>query len=70
MTDIVDESSQKHLSEKAAKMKAEPGSSKRPDVEEHADEGLNPQPRPDYPPSGAFDAEGHRPVLERSRKVR
>jgi hypothetical protein len=27
-------------------------------------------PRPDYAPSGALDAEGHRPVLERSRKVR
>ena len=27
-------------------------------------------PRPDYAPSGAFDAEGQRPVLERSRKVR
>lgn len=27
-------------------------------------------PRPDQPPSGALDAEGHRPVLERSRKVR
>jgi hypothetical protein len=27
-------------------------------------------PRQDYPPSGAFDAEGQRPVLERSRKVR
>lgn len=27
-------------------------------------------PRPDQAPSGALDAEGHRPVLERSRKVR
>ena len=26
--------------------------------------------RADYPPSGALNAEGHRPVLERSRKVR
>lgn len=25
---------------------------------------------PDAPVDGAFDAEGHRPVLERSRKVR
>jgi hypothetical protein len=27
-------------------------------------------PRQDHAPSGALDAEGHRPVLERSRKVR
>lgn len=27
-------------------------------------------PGQDYPPSGALDSEGHRPVLERSRKVR
>jgi hypothetical protein len=27
-------------------------------------------PRADYPPSGALDSEGSRPVLERSRKVR
>lgn len=27
-------------------------------------------PRQDYAPSGALDAEGQRPVLERSRKVR
>ena len=32
--------------------------------------GIRANPRPDHPPSGAFDAEGHRPVLERSRKVR
>lgn len=42
----------------------------RPSAEPHPQEGLKDQPRPDYPPSGAFDAEGHRPVLERSRKVR
>lgn len=33
---------------------------------EGAIRGLN----PDAPVEGAFDAEGHRPVLERSRKVR
>ena len=32
--------------------------------------GFKSTPRPDHPSSGAFDAEGHRPVLERSRKVR
>lgn len=70
MNDVLDETSQNHLSAKAAKMKTDAGSSKRTDVEEHVAEGVKPQPRLDYPPSGAFDAEGHRSVLERSRKVR
>jgi hypothetical protein len=35
-----------------------------------ADEGPIRGPNPDAPVPGAFDAEGHRPVLERSRKVR
>ncbi|KAB7647638.1 hypothetical protein [Polymorphobacter fuscus] len=34
------------------------------------DAGMTSSPRPDYPPSGAFDAEGQRPALERSRKAR
>lgn len=33
-------------------------------------EGMMSTPRSDYPQSGAFDAEGQRPALERSRKVR
>lgn len=33
-------------------------------------EGWSSTPRPDQAPSGAFDAEGQRPVLERSRKAR
>ena len=41
-----------------------------PEAEDTPNEGIIPAPRPDHPPSGAFDAEGHRPVLERSRKVR
>jgi len=41
-----------------------------PENELTADEGPVSKPRQDQPPSGAFDAEGHRPVLERSRKVR
>ena len=41
-----------------------------PPTDEHADKGMKSIPRQDQPPSGAFDAEGHRPVLERSRKVR
>jgi hypothetical protein len=41
-----------------------------PASEDSASEAFQSVPRPDYPPSGAFDAEGHRPVLERSRKER
>lgn len=35
-----------------------------------AGEGQVKEARPDEPPMGALDAEGHRAVLERSRKVR
>jgi hypothetical protein len=35
-----------------------------------ADEGMNATPNEKIAPSGAFDAEGQRPVLERSRKSR
>ena len=35
-----------------------------------ADGGMRSLPNTDIAPSGALDAEGHRPVLERSRKVR
>ncbi len=41
-----------------------------PTADAHPADGFKPVPRPDHPPSGAFDAEGHRPVLERSRKER
>ena len=62
---------QTELAQKAlAKRKTLGIATHRPAAQPHPHEGLNDQPRPDYPPSGAFDAEGHRPVLERSRKVR
>ena len=35
-----------------------------------AGEGMRPLPNRDMAPSGALEQEGHRPVLERSRKVR
>lgn len=35
-----------------------------------AHEGMQPIPNTDIVPSGALEQEGHRPVLERSRKVR
>ena len=41
-----------------------------PKTGDHADEGVKSIPFEDQPPSGALNAEGHRPVLERYRKVR
>lgn len=41
-----------------------------PVTDDHAHDGMISKPLADQAPSGAFDAEGHRPVLERSRKVR
>jgi len=59
------------LSAKALKMKnanAKPPA--HPATDPHPDEGVVSNPLTDQAPSGAFDAEGQRPVLERSRKVR
>jgi hypothetical protein len=41
-----------------------------PDGGRQSNEGSQSIPHTDQAPSGAFDAEGQRPVLERSRKVR
>lgn len=41
-----------------------------PAAEDTPSDGMRLNEQPDQPPSGAFDAEGQRPVLERSRKVR
>lgn len=71
MTSEVIENDQAALAAKAMTLK-EAGAtpSDHPKAEDHSTEGFQSVPRPDYPPSGAFDAEGHRPVLERSRKER
>jgi hypothetical protein len=61
---------QKALADKAMAMKSGAPDPARPDPGRTADEGMTPTPRPGIAPSGAFDAEGQRPVLERSRKVR
>jgi hypothetical protein len=42
---------------------------KRP-ASKKAGKGMRPIPNSDIAPSGALEQEGHRPVLERSRKVR
>ena len=63
--------SQKELSEKAFLLKREGQEEPaHPKTDDNSNEGIIPTPRPDQAPSGAFDAEGQRPVLERSRKVR
>lgn len=71
MSDDNQQSDQAELAAKAiALKKANEELPHHPPTGDHADEGTQSLPRPDQPPSGAFDAEGHRPVLERSRKVR
>lgn len=56
----------KALSSRQAADKSAP---ERPETR-HADTGMEPTPNTKIAPSGAFDEAGHRPVLERSRKVR
>ena len=68
---MADQVTQEELAEKAAQLKAARDEAQyRPENDDHADEGMISTPFEDQAPSGAFDAEGHRPVLERSRKVR
>lgn len=54
----------------AAELKAEAKVSDHPAAGQTPNEGMNPTPNGSIAPSGAFDAEGQRPVLERSRKAR
>lgn len=61
---------QKDLSEKAMDLKSKAMEQPHPDSGQTSDEGMNPTPRAGIAPSGAFGAEGQRPVLERSHKVR
>lgn len=71
MTDDQSELDQKSIALKAMRIKergAKPAD--YPTADDEANMGMHSIPRPDYPPSGAFDAEGQRPVLERSRKER
>lgn len=71
MKDKLAEGDQVSAAAKAQALK-EAGASppQHPIAEDRPSGTFKSQPRPDYPPSGAFDAEGHRPVLERSRKER
>lgn len=64
------DAAQKAEAEKAMKLKSESVAPEHPAPGRTADEGMTPVPDREVAPSGALDAEGHRPVLERSRKVR
>lgn len=64
------DAAQKAEAEKAMKLKAEAPPPSHPAPGRTADEGMQLTNERPGPPSGALDAEGHRPVLERSRKVR
>ncbi|PXA97628.1 hypothetical protein DMC47_12800 [Nostoc sp. 3335mG] len=68
---MTEQTEQQQIAEKAARLKAElDETTHRLDNDDHSNEGIVSTPFQDQAPSGAFDAEGHRPVLERSRKVR
>jgi hypothetical protein len=68
---MAEQADQQELAQEAARLKAEQDvTANRPDNDDHAHEGVASMPFEDQAPSGAFDAEGHRTVLERSRKVR
>ncbi|MFW2341478.1 hypothetical protein [Brevundimonas sp.] len=64
------DAAQKAEAEKALKLKSEAEPPHHPEAGQTADEGMQPINERQGAPSGALDAEGHRPVLERSRKVR
>lgn len=61
---------QSDAAQRALKMKNEAPDADRPAAGQTADRGMNPVPNSTIAPSGALDAEGHRPVVERSRKAR
>lgn len=66
----MNERTQSDIATEAQRLKAEAEAPKRPDNAPQADGGMNPQPNEGIAPSGALDAEGHKPVVERSRKAR
>lgn len=61
---------QKAHAERAMELKAKAATPETPPSGRTAGEGMAPHPNDGIAPSGALGAEGQRPVLERSRKVR
>jgi hypothetical protein len=72
MTDDKKDDDQHALAEKALEMRkeADKHAPEHPENTPTPDEGMQPVPNEGAPPSGNFEAEGHRVVVERSRKVR
>ncbi len=64
------EAAQKAEADKAMKLKSEATPPEHPESGQTADKGMQPTNEREIAPSGALNAEGHRPVLERSHKVR
>jgi len=62
-------SARKALAMKKSSARDGEGDATQPDSRT-ANEGMQPLPNSGIAPSGALQQEGHRPVLERSRKVR
>ena len=59
---------QDHAERALALAEANRDAGHRPDNEPTANDGMVSTPRENYPPSGAFDAEGREPALRRSRE--
>lgn len=70
MSDESPKSDQQAHAEKAMELKSKAAEPAHPGPGRTADKGMKPIPNTGIAPSGALDAEGHRAVLERSRKVR
>lgn len=66
------EETQAEIAQRALDMKNKAAEENETSIPESrtAGEGQVNEERANAPPMGALDAEGHRPVLERSRKVR
>lgn len=69
-TDSEPTSPQVDIAERALELKSRADKPSHPGAGETPGEGMQSLPDSAVAPSGALDAEGHRPVLERSRKVR
>lgn len=70
MSDPKATAAQEAEAKRATEMKSRASAAHHPSSDQTAHEGMNPTPNSTIAPSGAFNAEGQRPVLERSRKVR
>jgi hypothetical protein len=64
------DAAQVEIAKRAMEMKTAAPAPHHPAPDQTSNPGMNDTPNTKIAPSGAFDAEGQRPVLERSRKVR